>query len=410
MSSCTSLLKEMLEQNQSATRILVAFSGGEDSTALLHALSSFNTKLPIVALHVNHQLNPMAESWANDAVLFAKSCGIACEILKVTVNKGGQGLEAAAREARYLALREKMLPGDILLTAHHQADQAETFLLQAMRGAGLLGLSAMPEKASFGAGFLLRPWLTLPKKEISDYIRSNHLTFIQDPMNFDCSLSRSALRQEVMPELKKQAQSLEKNLALSAKRLKELLSWLRDDLKIMLDNAFCVATQSLSWQGFYHYPFAKQSFLLKIWLQDLGCLQPSSNKITEFLVQLNKAQAQKEKCPMLAGQGFTLRAWAGRIYLTLNEAKPSKLMYDWENPRMQFKINELKCVVPPLLIEKKPDKPVTIRFLGGDGSHLKMKRETLKKRFQEAGVPPWLRSQTPLIFVGDSFYKVHYPF
>ncbi|OGT20922.1 MAG: tRNA lysidine(34) synthetase TilS, partial [Gammaproteobacteria bacterium RBG_16_57_12] len=163
----------ILAREPAPRRYLLAFSGGLDSHVLLHALCALRDRFPetaIHALHVHHGLSPRADAWAAHCKTIAEALGVPCEVFKVHAHPlTGQSPEAAARAARYQAFARVMRPGDYLLTAHHQDDQAETLLLQLLRGSGPHGLAAMPARASFAAGLLLRPLLGFSRAELHDY-------------------------------------------------------------------------------------------------------------------------------------------------------------------------------------------------------------------------------------------------
>jgi tRNA(Ile)-lysidine synthase len=186
----------------SAPAVAVAFSGGLDSTALLHAVTRAVTGQRVVALHVNHGLQPQADAWAARAAEVAAAFGADFACTRLQGQPGpGDSLEAWAREGRYRALHDMAIAagGDLLLLAHHRRDQAETFLLQAMRGAGVAGLSGMP-RAQWRNGLCwARPWLDQPREAIEAYAAQHGLRWIDDPSNGDARLARNRLRHTLWP-------------------------------------------------------------------------------------------------------------------------------------------------------------------------------------------------------------------
>ena len=155
-------LLQTLQSFPAATEYLIGFSGGADSTALLHALSLIKAQLtkPVSAIHINHGLHTDANAWQSQCESFCRQIEIELSCLRIKLDKkSGKGLEGEAREQRYAAIASQMKPGACLLTAHHANDQAETLLLNLMRGSGGVGLSAMPESRVFGDGLLQRPLL-----------------------------------------------------------------------------------------------------------------------------------------------------------------------------------------------------------------------------------------------------------
>jgi tRNA(Ile)-lysidine synthase len=187
-------------------RLWVAYSGGLDSHVLLHALVSqfAPAALRLQAVHVDHGLASDAAAWARHCQRVCAALGVPLRRIRVNARPSkGESPEAAAREARYGALRSLLRGRECLLTAHHQDDQAETVLLQLLRGAGVRGLAAMPRLMPFGAGWLARPLLQWPREALCAYARRQHLDWVEDASNHDKGIDRNLLRQEVIPVLRR---------------------------------------------------------------------------------------------------------------------------------------------------------------------------------------------------------------
>ena len=203
----------------SPNRIVVAFSGGLDSTVLLHALatSAGSPGATIVAVHVDHGLNENSGEWSERCATFARELDVEFVGLNVTVDlDSGLGPEAAARAQRYDALRPLVASGDWLISAHHRDDQAETLLLNLMRGSGPAGLAGIGEVQPFAAGWLVRPMLSYSRSELHDYATRHELDWIDDPSNEDRSLDRNYLRHEVLPVLEARWPEASSRLRMSA--------------------------------------------------------------------------------------------------------------------------------------------------------------------------------------------------
>ncbi len=206
-------------------RLWVAYSGGRDSHVLLSLLAAIRARLEPVELHivhVNHDLSPNAAKWAQHCAMVCQALKLPYQALNVDATPMvGESQEAAARNARYQALEQLLVAGDALCTAHHQEDQAETLLLQLMRGAGPKGLAAMPESAPLGEALLLRPLLGVSRDTLCSYAQTQGLEWIDDESNFDTRFDRNYLRREVMPRLKKRwpaaAQTVSRSAAHCAK-------------------------------------------------------------------------------------------------------------------------------------------------------------------------------------------------
>ena len=193
-----------LTASDAASRWLVAFSGGIDSTVLLHALSSTREQhqSEIIAIHIDHGLHPDSGEWESHCRQFADNLGvsyISCPVKVDDVLRSGP--EAAARQARYAALQTQVWDGDCVLSAHHEDDQAETLLLNLMRGSGIAGLAGIGAAQSFGRGRLLRPLLGVSGAAIEAYAKRYKLGWIEDPTNANIRFDRNFLRQEIMPRL-----------------------------------------------------------------------------------------------------------------------------------------------------------------------------------------------------------------
>ena len=195
-------LSAQFPQAQRLPHLVVAYSGGLDSSVLLHALQALRAirNFQLSAIHVHHGLSRHADDWAAHCVRVCEAWHVPLQVVRVQVNPDGRGLEAAARVARYAAYAA--LQADAILLAHHQDDQAETVVLQAMRGGSLRGLSAMPATRRSEAGApLLRPWLGVRRAELLNYARVSKLDWIEDDSNANESFRRNAVRRRVMPEL-----------------------------------------------------------------------------------------------------------------------------------------------------------------------------------------------------------------
>ncbi|MFV2059574.1 MAG: tRNA lysidine(34) synthetase TilS, partial [Gammaproteobacteria bacterium] len=196
----------------------VAYSGGCDSHVLLHTLYSLSQlksdTLRIAAVHVDHGLHTSAKTWAEHCKQVCADLKIEFKLLKVNaVAESGQSPEAVARDARYKAISEFITQDDVLLVAHHQEDQAETLLLQLIRGAGPRGLSAMPKSKLLAGNRVLRPFLNMTQKLILEYAQQHNLKWIDDPSNTDTRYDRNRIRHEVMPVMKQRWPSLSKTLS-----------------------------------------------------------------------------------------------------------------------------------------------------------------------------------------------------
>ncbi|WDY60650.1 tRNA lysidine(34) synthetase TilS [Pseudomonas sp. PSKL.D1] len=206
----------------------IAFSGGLDSTVLLHQLAEYasgHATPPLRAIHIHHGLQSAADAWPAHCQSICDQLGIELQIVRVQVTPGAS-LEQAARDARYRAFEQTLGPGDILFTAQHRDDQAETLLFRLLRGAGLRGLAAMPVRRPLGQGGLVRPLLETSRQQLNDYALAHGLVWIEDPSNTDTAFDRNYLRADVFPHLHQRWPQASQNMARCAQHLDEALGLL----------------------------------------------------------------------------------------------------------------------------------------------------------------------------------------
>ncbi|MFJ2981327.1 MULTISPECIES: tRNA lysidine(34) synthetase TilS [unclassified Pseudomonas] len=208
----------------------IAFSGGLDSTVLLHLLADHahsHATPPLHAIHIHHGLQPAADGWPAHCKAVCQRLGIPLTVIHVQIVPGAS-LEQAARDARYAAFKNVLGPGDVLFTGQHRDDQAETVLFRLLRGAGLRGLSAMPAQRPLGQGKLVRPLLAVSRSQLRTYAQGHGLSWIEDPSNSDTAFTRNFLRAEVLPLLQQRWPQASQNLARSAEHLGEALGLLEE--------------------------------------------------------------------------------------------------------------------------------------------------------------------------------------
>ena len=211
------------------SRYVIAFSGGLDSTVLLASLAALDRKVPILAVHVDHQLQAASGDWAETARSMAARLDIECRVERVRPDaRSGKGPEGAARDARYAALAAQLEPGDWLLSAHHADDQVETLFLNLLRGSGPDGLAAMPECRQLGAGWLVRPFLKVTREQLAETAAELGLTWIDDPSNAECDFDRNYLRHTVLPRIAERWPDSVLRLSRSIERQQEASGLLAD--------------------------------------------------------------------------------------------------------------------------------------------------------------------------------------
>ena len=179
-------------------KIYVGFSGGPDSTALLHLLHS-NNITNVEVIHVNHNLSNNSVEWEDHCRQISEELGFIFHAESVEIKIDGDGLESAARKARYKIFKKYLKEGEQILLGHHSNDVTETFLLRLFRGTGVDGLESLPIKRNVGDGYLVRPLIKLTKKDILTYLEVNKIKYIQDESNLDQEQDRNFVRNKIIP-------------------------------------------------------------------------------------------------------------------------------------------------------------------------------------------------------------------
>ena len=368
-------------------RLYVGFSGGVDSTVLLHAAATLYPAR-VTALHANHQLQPDADDWQ-------QHCASACEQLgvdfltRLTPSRvTGSGPEAAAREARYAWFESVLEEGDLLLLAHHQDDQVETVLLRLLRGAGAVGLGGMAARRSLGRGAVVRPLLSVPRAELEAYAKNEGLVWIDDPSNDGDVYDRNYLRHHVLPRLAARWPGYRGTIDRAARQLRDLSALLDEScppthLSVMGDPG--LALSDLPAEA------ALAQEAIRAWLRSMGCLAPSEARLAELLRQLRESDGG-----LLETDQYTLQRYQQGLYCRLSvPGDPPPPITLEENASLPWVLGSQVLVAG--VESAGTGLFVRARCAGDrikldDGHH-----HDLKKVFQDRAVPTWWRHQIPLL-------------
>lgn len=378
----------------SGARYIVCYSGGLDSSVLLH-LASRSSLRPLEAWHVNHGLQPDAGAWELHCQEYCQTLGLPLKIMRVQVDPSDRsGPEAAARSARYTALNSEMVDGDILVLAHHQQDQAETVLLRMLRGTGIEGLAGMQPLLRFGNGQLWRPLLDIPRDLLHAYAVRNHLRWVEDPQNRDPRYMRVWLRRQIMPALNARQTGVTERLAQLSRWGAEHATLSRDLAR--LDLARLVYGGTLDLTALSALSIERQHNALRGWFRELGLAPPGSSVLGRLHYEVIGASA--DACPMLRYQNHEIRRYRDRLYIS-----PRLLPLPDPDFRIWWK-GQARLQLPPgcghLEANQQPPSPLIVRF-PKPGERLRPSgsahRQRLKKLFQQAGIPTWNRARTPVI-------------
>jgi tRNA(Ile)-lysidine synthase len=394
-------------------RILVAFSGGLDSTALAHLLVTDRRRFSSLRLvHVDHGLQAASADWSRHCVRQARAWRVPIVLRKASVVvKRGESLEAAARQVRYSEISAVIQPGEVLVTAQHLDDQAETFLLQLFRGAGVTGLAAMPRKARFADGWLVRPLLTCSRAALEAYAHRHRLTWVEDPTNQAERFGRNYLRHRVLPLLREKWPGVDAAIARAAGHMAEAGDLL--DAVAHRDLMAAADGDGLNVAALRRLPAARRRNVLRAFIARAGLELPSTAQMMEIagslLVARPDAQPEVDWC------GCVIRRRAGRLELEVRSpSSPERQLetalksWHWKDHR-EFILNgagdSLELIDDPdgaIDLDKLPRWLELRPRQGGETLRLgpRARTQSLKKILQAARLTLEERARLPLLFAG----------
>jgi tRNA(Ile)-lysidine synthase len=396
---------------------VVAYSGGCDSHSLLHALVQIREQLDcqnLLAIHVDHGLQTESSQWSGHCEKICQQYAVPFQLIALKlVTPKGESPEAYARQARYAAMQDDLDYDDMLLLAQHQDDQAETLLLQLLRGSGVRGLAAMPEINRSDRYWQARPWLHIGRTEIQSYAEQAQLNWIDDPSNQDNRFDRNYLRNEIMPLLKQRWPAAAETLGRTARHqaeASELVNTLAE-----LDWRECRLNEKtmLSLPQLKRLTAARQRNLLRYWIAE-QCDLPLPDSIHCQRIIEEVLPAAQDAEPVVSWGDIAVRRYRDVLHIEkcLSTA-PAEWRQQWDLqaplslPSGQT-LRVTKQKGQGLALPDGPDS-VTVGFRqGGEKCRLpgRQHRHELKKLFQNWGVPPWQRDRVPLIYVGNELAQV----
>ena len=395
------------------TRFFVAFSGGVDSTALAHALGVLRRGhgLNVTALHINHQLHPAADAWAAQVAAQCAVWSLPCTVTRVQVLPDAAGPEAAARTARYAALAAPLRTGDALLTAHQRDDQAETVLYRLLRGTGVDGLAGMRTRRPLGAGELIRPLLGFSRATLAAYVTAQGLAYVDDTSNADARFSRNYLRTEIFPRLTSRWPHASRAIARSAAQAGEMAE-LADTVARIDIAAARGDDDGLALPPLRPLSPARRANVLRYWLRRLGFAAPSAAHLRSLCEWID---APPMRNAILRWPGTEVRRYRAVVY-AMSPLAPVAAGAQWHwQPPHALPLPALRC---QLSLAPAHGAGIAAHYAtqtwqvrlrrGGERCrlHARGPHREVKNLFQEAGVPPWQRARTPLIFIGDALAAI----
>jgi tRNA(Ile)-lysidine synthase len=387
--------------------LLVTFSGGLDSTTLLHALaaSADARARGLRAVHIDHGLHENSTNWAAHCRAYAQTLGVEIIVRAVEVppRRAGLGREASARRARYAAIEALLAPGEIVALAHHRDDQAETVLLKLMRGAGPEGIGAMRTLRKLGSGLAWRPLLGLPRAALREYAEHHQLNWLRDPSNADPTIDRNYLRMRVMPRILQRWPEAESSIAQSAAWARAAASFIDEEAGRAFTRIKGPDPSTLRLHEWLQLPQALRDPVLRRWLRSLDLPEPTHYQAAELVRQLGEAGEDRQPC--VRWPGTEVRRYRDLLHALAPLQLPPfewSAEFDGSDLALPMDLGTLRLVDA----ESRPHiaPHLHVRFRRG-GESLRLSSDThtreLRDLFQEAGIPPWQRGRLPLVFASD---------
>ncbi len=393
-------LRDFLQIHPGYQRVRIAFSGGLDSTVLLHA--AVRLGIPgLEAMHVDHRLRTDAAQQAEHCRQMAQDMGLSLRVRELeTLVPQGNGLEAAAREARYERLREGLGEADLILSGQHADDQAETFLLAALRGSGPEGLRAMRPLRRDGGSWLGRPLLGLPRTTLFAYAQREGLSWYEDPSNRDPRFDRNFLRQSVLPLLRERFGGVT-GLARAAAWQREAAEQLRTYFAGQMEQAQDPVSDALDLGTLRSLDLATARGLVRHWLREQGLRPPGHERLGEFLRQV--AARNPGAAPQVEWADGWMRCYRDQLHAGAKrpgmdiETPPDQA---WPPNQPELILADGRRMTREMLEELgvDPNARLTVSYRrGGERVATAAGHRPLKKLMQEHGIAPWERHRIPLL-------------
>lgn len=401
------LLERALAEVSPGRGVWVALSGGMDSTLLLTLAAEVCRagSTALHALHVHHGLQAAADDFERHCRALCRRLGVPLTVVYAQVNACGKGVEGAARQARYAAFAEQVPAGDTLWLAQHRDDQAETWLLAALRGSGVRGLAAMPAQRQYRGVTLARPWLGTPQAELAAAAQAladeGRLDWCDDPTNADTRFERNYLRHRVLPVLKARWPHAERSLVAAAEHMQDadalLEAYAAEELA-----ALQIGDEQLDAAALAARDRPRQRLLVRTFCRRRGLATPPRRRLETLLAQLCAAPDAQV---YVAWPGACARLWRGRLYLLAeaHRAKAPSWRTNWDGRApLATPLGDLDVAL--VAAPAQATRPLTACWRrGGEVIELAGRgRRDLKRLLAETGLPPWERQAVIVLWAGDT--------
>jgi tRNA(Ile)-lysidine synthase len=405
--------------------IWLGLSGGVDSTVLLHAAAHYCSANPVSklkAIHVHHGLSVNADAWAEQAQSLCKKlsqeCAVTidCVIEKVQLDDRSDGLEQAARSARYQAFSKYCGPNDILLQGHHLDDQIETFFMRAIRGSGLTGLASIPKQRSLSRDNtcqILRPLLTIEKNQLLEYAKKHQLNWVEDESNQDSKIERNWWRNELLPQIwqyyPKQKQALSRTISNIQHEQDLLQKLLQDSLQSPLKGSISEIHSALQDIPSFNLLLiqgldqATSVSYLRAWFAQYVDILPSAIQMKTIYVDMVHARIDSD--PSISWSASRLYRYQHHLYLLdtavlnlLDNSFDESQLHDWQGENFSCYWGLLTCNELATDYGLKPAQYCIRNWQAGDvAKPIGRATRKMKKWWQDYNVPSWVREQWPII-------------
>ena len=378
----------------------VGFSGGADSSALLHALHEIRSELqtPIHAVHFHHGLSSNADDWQDHCQDYCRERDITFTSCQLEINPSKKtSIEEESRNLRYQAIGEMLQAGDIYLTAHHADDQAETLFLNLMRGSGIEGLAGIPELRKLGQGSVARPLLNTRRSELENYLRRQHIEWLEDPSNKNEIFDRNFLRNALFPQLETRWPGLVRRLTRTSRTARITATALADFIDRhydeLLGNPHKMALSPL-----VQLEPPMQALVLRQWLRRQEIPALSEVRLNEFIEQI--AESTQSSQAEVRWSGWQMKRFGKFIWLQGQVIPSLEAGKDWISGQTlvlgpslgSLQLLGYETAVPAGWRVASRRKGERIRL------HDKGVRRKLKDLLRESAIPPWLRSSIPVLY------------
>jgi tRNA(Ile)-lysidine synthase len=416
--SVTTLRKDsllsLLNQFPSSSKFWIAYSGGMDSSVLLHLFHTNEIKInqEVEVLYVNHGLQQEADDWGKFSKKQCQQYDLPFTQLQINDNcPKGESIEAWARDKRYELIEEIMNENDVLFTGHHKDDQVETFFLQALRGAGPRGLASMPIIKEKNNTFHVRPLLSYSREDLTHYATEHNLKWQDDKSNVDNRYDRNYFRHNVAPIIEERWPAYRDTVSRLIEYQKEYKHLLNDvasdDIKSTLQ-----VNKSLNLEMIKTLSVARQKNLVFVWLRQLSLQSPGSKNIEKIITDVINSSTDKSPCVNWAN--VEVRRYKNSLYaMSAMQEYDVDIEFKWQPENILNLFEETLFAKPEQGIgiskEKVKEAEFIIRFRKG-GEEIKpdnfSHNKTVKQLFQERSVLPWFRDKIPLVYIDNELAAI----